>query len=313
MEKKFDVLSIGLIVQDILVKPVPGQLLEVDAVNVDDCKYMPGGDALNQSVILSRLGAKVGLVGKIGADLSGKMLLTYVKESGVDVSNVKIDSYGSTGTSIVLINENGDRNFIIHTGSNSTFSIDDIDDSIIGQTRLISIGSFFGLQMLDGAGAQKLFKKARENNVITVADAVRDRRNIGLKGIKGVLEYTDIFAPSFIEAKALTNETEPEKMADVLLEYGVKSVVIKLGDKGCFIKSNGISGIIPSYKTKVVDTTGAGDNFIAGFITGILKGWNIWESGAFGNAVGALSVRSVGATGHVENMEQVLEYINNSK
>jgi sugar/nucleoside kinase (ribokinase family) len=92
MKKEFDVLSVGLIVQDILVKPVPKQLPEADSVAVEQCTYMPGGDAMNQSIILSRLGAKVCLVGKVGNDSSGRILLEHAREFGVDTSNVKIDS-----------------------------------------------------------------------------------------------------------------------------------------------------------------------------------------------------------------------------
>jgi sugar/nucleoside kinase (ribokinase family) len=167
--------------------------------------------------------------------------------------------------------------------------------------------------MFDGAGAEALFKEAKRNNVITVADTVRDKVGMGLKGIAGVLEYTDIFIPSYSEAKYLTNEAEPEEMADVLLDCGAKNVVIKLGGKGCFIKAGGNSRVIPPFKTNVIDTTGAGDNFVAGFITGILKGWSIWDCGEFANAVGALAVQGIGATNAVKTMEQVREFISKAE
>jgi sugar/nucleoside kinase (ribokinase family) len=313
MEKQIDVLAIGLIVQDILVKPVPKQLPETDSVVVEECVYMPGGDAMNQSIILSRLGAKVALAGKVGDDASGRMLVQHAERFGINTSCVKVDNKCNTSTSIVLINEQGERKFIFYKGGNNAFTIDDIELSVLGSTRVVSFGSIFGLQAFDGVGAETLFKEAKKSNVVTVADAVRDKVGLGLNGIKGLLEYTDIFIPSYSEAKYLTNETEPENMADVLLDCGVKNVVIKLGDEGCFIKAGNNSRIISPYRTNAVDTTGAGDNFVAGFITGILKDWSIWECGEFANAVGALAVQEIGATSAVKSIQHVNEFIRNSK
>ena len=102
-------------------------------------------------------------------------------------------------------------------------------------------------------------------------------------------------------------------MADVFLSYGVRNVVIKLGDRGCFVKNHSECGLIDAFPSEAVDTTGAGDNFAAGFIKGILQGWDIRECARFANAAGALAVRGIGATSGVRSMEQVLEYMKNPK
>lgn len=310
MNKEFDILCVGLIVSDLLVRPINKGVFDVDATTVDDFKIMPGGDATNESIILSRLGANVGLVGKLGDDVMGQLILKQIEANNVDVTNVKIDPDTKTSTSIVLINENGDRNFIGCKGNNDDFSIEDIDLNILRHTKIVNIGSLFAHPKLDRGGIETIFKEAKKNNVITSADTVTDRRNIGIDGIKGILKNTDFFLPSFIEAADLTNETDPEKMADIFLDYGVKTVVIKLGAEGCLIKNtSGECFHINAYKTTPVDTTGAGDNFVAGFLTGVLNRWDLEKCGKFASAVGSLCVQGIGATSYVRSMGQVLRYM----
>ena len=211
MEKEYDVLCIGIIVSDILMKPVELGFWQFDGVKVDECKHMPGGDALNEAVILARLGARVGLIGAVGSDIMGQALLYRLREEGVNTDQVKIRSDISTSTSIVLIRGNGERSFIYYAGGNEVFSVGDMDLSGIQKSRVVSIGSLFGLFALDGEGAEVIFREARARDVITVADTVSDIRGIGLQGIKGVLEHTDYFIPSLTEARALPEKVIPVK------------------------------------------------------------------------------------------------------
>jgi len=310
MNKDYDILCIGLIVADLLVKPVSSKVFDVDTTLVDQIDLTNGGDALNESIILSRLGNKVGLAGKVGCDAFGDMLVKTALKNNINVDNIKIDSNSRTGMCIVLVNENGDRNFVVQRGANATLSVNDIDLSIIKHAKIVNIGSVLSLKLLDKDGVVAIFKEARLNNVMTTADITHDSYKIGFSGIKEMLAYTDIAFPSYGDAAYLTNETEPEKIADVFLNAGVQTIVIKLGEKGCYIKSLKESYLIDSYKTEVLDTTGAGDNFVAGFLTGVLKGWDLKKCGIFANAVGALCVQKVGATASVQSLDQVLDYIN---
>jgi sugar/nucleoside kinase (ribokinase family) len=313
MNKDYDILCIGLIVADLLVKPVDKGIFDVDTTKIDKIIVMPGGDAMNESMVLARLGKKVGLVGKVGDDAFGHMVLQNAKENKVDTSNVKVDSSTITSTSIVLINKNGIRNIVYCNGNNQSFSLGDIDLSVIKRAKMVNIGSLLGLPELDKSGAEIIFKEAKANHVITSADTNHDICGIGLAGIKGILKYTDIFMPSYYEAKALTNETDPEKMADVFLNCGVKTIVIKLGINGCLIKDTKESFLLPTCDANTIDTTGAGDNFVAGFLTGILNGWSLRKSGMFANAAGALSTQEVGACVAVKSADQVEDFMNGSE
>ncbi|MDD3169477.1 MAG: PfkB family carbohydrate kinase, partial [Eubacteriales bacterium] len=119
------------------------------------------------------------------------------------------------------------------------------------------------------------------------------------------LPYLDYFLPNAEEAAMLTGLEDPDEMADCLLQYGVKNVTIKLGKKGCFIKNGQERYHIPAFPAEAVDTTGAGDNFAAGFITAVLDGMELEACGIFANAAAAASTESVGAVGGVRDRLQI--------
>ena len=99
-------------------------------------------------------------------------------------------------------------------------------------------------------------------------------------------------------------------MADIFLDYGIRNVVIKLGGKGCFFKNTQVSLQLPPHKIKAVDATGAGDNFLAGFASEILRGSTPQEALAFANACGAICTTAVGASTALQSREQVLKFMN---
>jgi sugar/nucleoside kinase (ribokinase family) len=112
-----------------------------------------------------------------------------------------------------------------------------------------------------------------------------------------------------MEAKALTGATKPEDQADEFLGYGAANVVIKLGKEGCLIKNRKMSKRVPGFQVEVIDTTGAGDNFVAGFIMGLSSGLEIEECARLGNAAGAITVQSLGSNGAVQSVEQLRDFI----
>ena len=115
-----------------------------------------------------------------------------------------------------------------------------------------------------------------------------------------------IFFPNYAEAAAITGKKDLEEIAGTLLDCGVRNVIIKIGKRGCFIKNQEETFIVPAFAdTQCLDTTGAGDNFASGFICGLLEGKGLRECAAFANCTASLSVESVGATTGVRDREQV--------
>ena len=163
----------------------------------------------------------------------------------------------------------------------------------------------------DGYGCATLLKKAREMKRYTVLDTAWDSKGKWMDVLKPCMHFIDLFIPSYEEAVMLSGEKEPEKISDVFLSMGVKTSVIKLGKDGCFIKDqSGEKHSIPVYDNiKVIDTTGAGDSFAAGFITGKIKGWDLLFCGKFANAVGAQCVMDTGASTGIKSFNETLDFM----
>lgn len=313
INRQYDVLCIGLINMNMPVRPVDKGVFDRDVTMVDAIDIMPGGDAMNEAITLSRLGNRVGLVGKIGEDIFGQMLLEMTSRAGVDTKYICKDKNASTSVCVMLVNQDGSRNFASHRGANCEFSLEDIDLSILKQTKIVNIGSIYALKKLDGEGVETILLEARKNGVITCADMMCDTYGKGFDTIKGALGKLDYFIPSYDEAAAVTGETRVEKIAEKLLDIGIKNVIIKLGAKGCFVSNDKQSFYEAPYEAEVVDTTGAGDNFVAGFLTGLNMNWELSRCIELANAVGSLAVGKVGSNGAVHSMDQVMEFMKNTR
>jgi sugar/nucleoside kinase (ribokinase family) len=128
--------------------------------------------------------------------------------------------------------------------------------------------------------------------------------------LKPCLPHLNYFIPSLPEAQAITGHTDPLDVGRTLLEYGPQTVALKMGDRGCLVLTqDGQQLHLPAYDVPVLDATGAGDAFAAGFITGVWHGWPIERTAAFANAVGALCVMGVGATGGIRSFAETIEFM----
>ena len=310
MDKKYDVVSAGGVVADILVRPVEPDVFEKDTgTRVDNLSFMPGGDAQNVSITLSQLGFKVALSGMVGDDAFGRMIMSHTSGKGVDISHVHVSKDLQTNITVALVRADGQRHFLSKKSCGENYGKEHIDLALLDETRIFSIGSMFTLKTFDGKEAAEVLKAARERGVITSSDTGGDRYGIGFDAIKCCLPYLDYFIPSEYEIRALTGEHDIEKNCDILLGLGVKNVIIKLGRDGCFIKNSEIAKRCPTFDVAPLDTTGSGDNFVAGFLSGVLEGMSFEECAMRGNACGSLNATKLGATGAVESVEQVLKFM----
>lgn len=294
--RKYDVLCVGLALGNVVVRPVPKQFKDGDTVQVDEIAMMCGGDAFNQASVLSALGHRTALISKVADDTAGNMVLDLMGRRQVDTSMVAMDTEMGTSSCIVMVGEDRQRNFLTYKGCLRTFGKRDIEFGVVEQARVVSIGGLFALPGFDQEASIELFKEARRANAVTVADTKYDAFHIGLAGIKDLLHYTDYFFPSYEEAAYLSGGSDPGEIAGFFADRGARHVGIKLGGDGCYLRTEGFSGIIPAFRSRVLDTTGAGDNFMAGLIHGILKGWELKDSVLYANAAGALAVSRLGAT-----------------
>ncbi|MDC7228416.1 MAG: carbohydrate kinase family protein [Spirochaetales bacterium] len=300
------ILCAGQLVFDILAKPVNSRSLELDTTAVDTISFSNGGDALNVAMICSKLGESVGFSGRVGNDDKGKFLLEKMSAAGMQIDGVKIGEESDTSSVIVLIHDDGARNFLYHGGANDEFTIADVDFSILEDYSIVFVGGTFMLPKFDGEGAALLFKQAQGLGKVTAMDVSYDTTGQWMKIIEPSLQYLDYFIPSIGEGEEITGVERPEEMAEIFMRKGVKNVVIKMGKDGVYIKNDTLEKVIPAFRVEVVDTTGAGDSFVAGFLTGLDRGMNIEESAELGQAAAAHCVQAIGSTTGVVDFNKTI-------
>lgn len=299
---------IGAAIIDVLAGPVNEQVFQTGSQPMETTKLSFGGDALNEAVALARLGVPVELISKVGQDEAGKQVLTYLEANGVPVDCVKQAPGLTTGINIVLVDEKGERHFLTNpNGSLRKLSLEDVEPYVEDAADIVSFASMFVSPILDIPAMESLFKQVKSGpGRILVADMTRPKCGEKLEDLKGLLPYIDYFLPNEAEVALLTGVADPYENARLLVEAGASCAVIKCGSRGCLIRTPKECIEIPAYPVeKVVDTTGAGDCFAAGFLWGLSQGLGLENCGRLACAVAACTVECMGATEGIRSMEEV--------
>ena len=312
----YDVLCVGILVADIIVKPVtkmPGKgVLSL----VDSVELFSGGNAMTASINLKKLGVSSAISGMIGKDRLGDFLRDCLEKNNVETVGLKTTDRACTSASTLFISNEGERSFLHCVGANGVFSIDDIDLELIKNSRIVFVTGTFLMDTFDGEQTALFLKKCKELGKTTVLDVCWDSKGRWGKILNQALPYIDIFMPSIDEARKISDEQQVSKMADRFIERGVGSVVIKCGADGCYVKeSKDKEGyILPTYKDiKVIDTTGAGDSFCSGFLAAFSRGLDFKTCAQFGNATGTSCVMARGATTGIKSYEEICDFINKNE
>jgi sugar/nucleoside kinase (ribokinase family) len=312
LEKVFDIVTIGVMAYDMILRTVDETLFTRDTTLLQEVGVSSGGGAMTQAVIAQRLGCKTALVGKVCTDAFSDYLIKVLQDTGVDYCNVKVSPNDTMSLTFALVKADGTRHFLGLQGSNNrTLCMDDFDLSIVKKAKIISYGSLYFLQGLDNGGVTTILREAKNAGAITVADASSDSFSQGRDIVFNNLPLIDYFIPSYVEAQYLTEESSPARMADFLLKKGGKNVIIKTGVDGCYVANVQVAQAVPTFNSvKVCDTTGAGDNFVGGFLAGLIDGYDILEAARYANAVASISVTGMGAITALQNKKQVLDLMN---
>jgi len=251
-----------------------------------------GGSAANTIVGLARLGCKCGFIGKVAGDREGKMQLRDFRESSIDVNGVIHAETGRSGIVMGFVDAKGERALYIDPGVNDTISFEEINSEYVPNTEFIHLTSFVG---------EKPFK-TQTRLLTTLPEKVRISfdpgalyARLGFAQLKPIIERAFVVMPNLGELELLTGETDYRVGADSLIKKGSKIVAVKLGSRGCYVTDGKKSHLIEPFRVKVVDTTGAGDAFCAGFLYGLLKGKNLHECGQIGNFVASRCITEMGA------------------
>lgn len=304
-----DIVCLGILVADLVGKPVDvfpgrGELTLVDQLGLHS-----GGCAANTGIGLAKIGIDTGIIGKVGNDGLGDFLIGEMKRNRIDVRGVVRDPNVGTSGTMVMIHSDGERSFIHYLGANANLTEQDVDFDILKGVKILHVAGSFLMPGIDGEPTAHVLKKAQEMGITTALDTAWDSTGRWMSVLAPCLPYIDYMVPSIAEARQVTGKQSPEDVAAVLMDRGVKVVALKMGEEGCYIRSADAEIRIPRYTVQAVDANGAGDSFVAGFLTGVLKGWDLEKTGRFANAVGALCVMALGATTGIKSLEETLAFI----
>jgi ribokinase len=286
---KLEVICFGALNVDKLYKVDRIARVEEESV-ILDFKEAPGGSAANTAVGLARLGVKTGYVGKIAEDREGSILLKSFIDEGVDTSGIVVSRVGRSGSVIGFVDQKGNRALYLDPGVNDALSFEEIDLRYFEDVKILHLTSFVGEKPFE---AQKKLLQAIPDVKVTFDPGIIYARK-GLKKLKPIMERCYAIMPNENEVQLLTGKNYQEG-AKILLEEGAEIVAVKLGERGCYITDGRESYTVEAFKVKVVDTTGAGDAFCAGFIYGLLRGRGLNECGILGNFVASRCLTRMGA------------------
>lgn len=301
------VACLGILVADLVARPVvevppPGELRLVDAMGLH-----VGGCAASTASGLARLGVRAGVLGKVGRDALGDFLLGALRRDGVDTSAVIVDPTVSTSSTMALVGPSGERAFLHCFGGNGALRGEEVALEASGPARILHVAGTGLLPALDGAGLAGLCARARRLGMTVTLDTAWDPLG-GWERVLPLLPHVDYFLPSQAEARYIFGVAEPEAVAHAARAHGARAVVVKLGARGCYVAPGPGEGgqHLPALPGPVLDTTGAGDAFCAGFLAGLLHGRDAVGAARLGTAAACQAVACLGAVSGIGSWAQTL-------
>lgn len=273
-------LCVGVHVLDVHVRTVQSVPSGSEGALVDEIRMSPAGTAGGTAVVLAKLGASVTSVAAVGPDPLGTTLVGLLAARGVDTSHIVVKEGVQTSASVLPIKGDGDRPAWHCIGANGVFGLDDIDLSLVRSAKHIHLG---GPEFLGDAAAVVL-KEARAAGATTSIDLLAPGDPMWLDVIAECLPHVDFFLPNDEQLLGLTGAATLEDAAQVFVDRGVGCVAVTAGSRGAYV--TGV-GWVPAFDIDVVDTTGCGDAFSAGFVLGRSLGRTPERAAMLGNATAA--------------------------
>ena len=274
--------------------PQPGETLVCN-----DFGIFQGGKGANQAIALAKLNVPTIMLGKVGKDVLSDFALSSLKESGVDTAGISKSQKSSTGSASIWVNAQGQNSIVIYPGANG-----EVDENfIIRNEKFFDDASWlltqFEVPLELILSALKLAKKHGLKTVMDPAP-VREVSN------NHIWELVDYLLPNEIELRKLTHTENILKAIHILKSRGVKEVIVKLGKQGAVYEGKGKLVAFPATPVEQrIDTTGAGDCFIAGFLYGMIQWGDIPRAIKIGNLTASYSIQKKGAAISFPNKSEI--------
>jgi ribokinase len=248
----------------------------------------PGGSAANTIAGLSRLGARTGFIGNIGGDREGDFILKDLKKEKVDTSGIN-RAKGQTGTVIGFVDSKGERALYAYPGVNDDLQINKKQSKLATAAKFIHLSSFVGNGPL--LAQKKLLKELKDARMSFAPGTLYARK---FSKIKPIIKKSSVLFLNKEECELITG-TNYRKGAKELFEMGAEIVAVTIGKKGCFAIDENGKHAVKGYRSKAIDTTGAGDAFAAGFLYGQLMGKKTETCAKAGNWTASRCIAKTGA------------------
>jgi sugar/nucleoside kinase (ribokinase family) len=285
-------IAMGVHVVDVLARPVETIPEGQGGALVDEIRITPAGSAGGTAVTLAKLGARVRSAGAIGTDAAGDMLLALLARDGVDTSLLLRRSDVQTSASVLPIRPDGSRPAFHVVGANGTYGPDDVDWGAIGEATHLHLG---GPEFMGGEAAAKILSAARERGITTSADILAPGDSGIVDWIAPAFEHLDYLLPNDEQVLGFSGADDLIAGARALLDRGVGCVAVTRGaDGAAVVDADGVEEV-PAFKVDVVDTTGCGDAFSAGFLRGLSLGRSRREAAVLGCAAAGLVAQGLGS------------------
>jgi sugar/nucleoside kinase (ribokinase family) len=298
-----------VIVADHLCTPIPHFPAAGELVKADELILNIGGCASNAAVVLSKLGIRSTVCGRVGDDFFGRYVAETLESYGVDSKRLGVDPTRATSQSLIVNVKGQDRRFIHSFGANVGLTVDDLDRALETQPKVVYLGGFLILPGIDAEALAERFARAQAAGIWTVLDVATPGPGDYLRHLKPVLPFTDVFLPNTDEATLILGESDPVAQARAFRQLGAKRVVVTLGEGGSIALSESLNARLGAYPIDYVDGTGGGDSFDAGYIAGLIEGLPELECLKLASAIGASCVRAVGTTAGIFRRDEARQFI----
>lgn len=312
MTKDLDCIVCGSCVVDVLVRPVPleapihgGKLFETDPLELTT-----GGIVSNSGITMARLGMRVAAFSYVGNDPWAQVIRSRYEAEGLDAVGLFAHPTGATSTTAVLIDPSGERSFMHCVGAPKLLDraafLNHLD--LFRRSRAVLLGYYPLLPNLLG-DLPEVLARLRKQGCLTALDAAGDGG--ALEPLLPVLPHLDVYVPSLDEAIHQTGEQDPRRIVAAYRDAGAPGLLgVKLGRRGVLLSPQAGEYLeIPAAPPPgaVVDTTGAGDCFLGGLLTGLLRGMSAADAGRLGCAAGACCVTCLGATAGIRGFAETTQ------
>ena len=265
--------------------PNPGE-----TITGSDFNIFSGGEGANQSVALSKLSIPTSIIGKVGKDPLSNFLLNSLAENGVDISGVSISEINNTGSASIWVDDKGQNSIILYPGANYEVTEDFVNQN---QKHFVENEWFLTQFEIPLNTVQFALKLAKINGLKTIVDPAPAKKLYD----NNLWKLIDYLFPNELELKMITGLDDILESIKIIKGLGVGEVIVKLGDKGAAYEKNGKLELFPPTKVShVVDTTGAGDCFVAGFLYGMIRYKNIPQAVKAANLVASYTIQKKGAS-----------------